>query len=214
MDAEKYLKHSAGIYSLFNWLQIQEKLGMAYVIEHNKIQLNHLSSRYFSLGILKNKKKSTFPFLAAQPEESEWIRFLSWDNVTIKKNDLNFYLVSQTVQGGDDYPDLNAFVIALPFDHFSKIELLNNYDQIEAREYYLDETNNIQINTHKPLFKLPLVFKQENEKIIDDTENKHLNNYEDIIKRKIQKTNIDFEPDYQGEKYDSPLHKRLKDLLK
>lgn len=220
MNNEKYLKHAAGLYSLLSWLNKNQENGIPYTMQNQVIKIGILASRDFSIGISKNKikKVSKTPFLACQSKESEWISLISWKSVITREHDLSIYIISEHVEGdGNEYPDLPPFALALDFDHYDKISLVRGFQYLEAREYYMNDLDELKINFHKALFKLFIINLPEEANIFDKSIFEKIESYDNLLNKKIQKHNMKYDnyvPDYVGEQYKSELHDKLKALLK
>lgn len=220
--SEQYLLHSAGMYAMLGWIEDQKKSGTPVKINSQTIFLHPLTSRYFSIGISKNKKLSKTPFLAVQPNEASWIKLIQWDNFFIRERDLHLYLVSKLVRGdGIEFPDIPPFAIAISFDTLDKINLLTDIASLDGREYHkedatqyykdsksLDSQGNnsfvqgrVMINLHSKLFESIKINKlNKNEFYLKD--NLDYIKYDDILTNKeinLQSTFSNGAPVFQGD---------------
>ncbi len=138
--SEQYLLHSAGMYAMLGWIEDQKNSGTPVKVSNQTIFLHPLTSRYFSIGVSKNKKMAKSPFLAIQPNEAAWMKLIQWDSFFTKERDLHLYLVSKLVRGdGIEFPDIPPFAIAISFDAIEKINLLNEIQVIDGREYHKED---------------------------------------------------------------------------
>lgn len=179
-ELEYYIEHCSGLYSFFAWLEDQNNKGMNFFLEKQIIYANKLTSRYFSICVLKGKQKELC--LATQSIESEWLSLIKWSHVAIQKNNNYIYLISKSVKGDQvEYPDLPYFVLALYVDTLEKINLIANQKNITAREYFKEDNKHVFLNLHKQIFKLPIVLiNSETELIVDE----NILDYSQIINMK------------------------------
>lgn len=209
-----YIKHVSGIYYLLQWIENQKIQGMASSIMNEMIYFHPLISRYFSLGITKNKKFGKELFFASQPDESIWFSLIQWDKAIIKDNDIHLYFISKKISGdNEEFPDIPQFGIAFSFDSIDKINLLKKVKQISGREYFQDESQMIKINFHKKLFDLPLFIYEKNTPFIEDSKSF---DYSDIIRKKEQivASKYSNEPEFKGDIPIIPGTESLFDKLK
>ncbi len=216
MDNEKYLKHSTGIAYLYRWMEEQREQGMPCEIEKGILKFSHLASQYFAIGVSKKPTKETKnPFLTLQASEADWIKMVSWERAIIRANDLHLYLVSAVVSGdGTEFPDFPAMAIALRFDHPDKLVSLKRHHQLDGREISQNSEGKVTINMHKPVFRLDLKFIAEKEDILSLDAKQVSISPEELLRRKIQRTNTLSAPVFQGDQVKSAIHEELKELLK
>lgn len=220
--SEQYLLHSAGMYAMLGWIEDQKNSGTPVKINNQTIFLHPLTSRYFSIGVSKNKKLAKTPFLAVQPNEAAWIKLIQWDKFFIKERDLHLYLVSKLVTGdGVEFPDIPPFAIAISFDAVEKINLLADIPQLDGREYHKENAtqyfqdnrkNNpeetasyvqgrVMINLHSKLFDSIKIKKiTKDEFYLED--NLNYVRYSDILTNKetnLQSTFSNGAPVFQGD---------------
>lgn len=139
-NSEQYLLHSAGMYAMLGWIEDQRKSGTPVKINQQTIFLHPLTSRYFSIGVSKNKKVVKSPFLAVQPNEAAWIKLIQWDCFFIRERDLHLYMVSKLVVGDNtEFPDIPPFAVAISFDSSAKINLISEFNVIDGREYHKED---------------------------------------------------------------------------
>lgn len=224
-NADQYLMHAAGIYSLLAWCNEQEKLGTPTKINNQTIYVHTLTSRYFALGISKRKNFSKIPFIAVQPAEAYWMRMIQWDTAYVREKDLNLYLTTQLIHGdNNDYPDIPPFALALSFDTTDKVNLLTNMTDLEGREYSQNE-GSVQINFHSKLFGIPVNSLKENEHYLDS--NLEIMDYNDLLTRRESDLqshySTELPPPFIGDeaaaksifnKFWEPLNDAIKDSLK
>lgn len=216
MDTKKYLTHITGITYLYKWMEEQENQGMPCKIEKGVIKFSHLLSQYFAIGISKKPTKETKnPFLTLQTSESDWIKMVQWERAVIRENDLYLYLLSSVVLGdGIEFPDIPSMAIGIRFDHPDKLTSLKRHHQLDGREITQNEEGEISINMHKPVFRVDLKFIAVNENILS-LESQQVNvSTEELLKRKIQNTNVFDRPAFKGDLIKSAIHEELKDFLK
>ncbi len=181
-DDDKYILHCAGFYSMLGWLENQAKNGMESKVSGQTVFAHPLISRYFSLGIAKQKKYGKDPFLAVQPEESDWMSLIQWDRVCVRKRDMHLYFVSKLVHGDkEEYPDIPPFVFALSFDTLDKMSLVFQFNKLDAREYRL-ENNQVFINYHKKVFSIPVSKLDHDEPYLNNDE--IVTSYFDLISKR------------------------------
>lgn len=213
-EQEIYIKHVSGIYYLLEWVEHQKNQGMASNISNEIIYFHPLISRYFSLGVTKNKKYGKELFFASQPEESIWFSLIQWDKTIIQPNDIHLYFISKKIKGdNEDYPDIPQFGISFSFDSMDKINMLKNIKQIIGREYFQDENKLIKVNFHKKLYQLPLFLYEKNQALI---ENIKVFNSSDIMRKKEQliASKYSNEPEFKGDIAVIPGSESLFDKLK
>lgn len=219
--SEQYLLHSAGMYAMLGWIEDQKNSGTPVKISNQTIFLHPLTSRYFSIGVSKNKKLAKTPFLAVQPNEASWMKLIQWDKFFVKERDLHLYLVSKLITGDNvEFPDIPPFAIAISFDTIEKINLLadipfldgREYHKEDATEYFLDNRNNnqqknsfvqgrVMINLHSKLFDSIKIKKlNKDEFYLED--NLNYVKYSDILTNKetnLQSTFSNGAPVFQGD---------------
>lgn len=199
---EQYIKHSTGLFAFFSWLEKQKNFGMNSKIIKQSVYCHPMVSKYFSIGIAKNKKYSNIPFIAIQPQETAWMKLIQWDRIAIRKNDMHVYFISKFIKGDKiNYPDLPPFVFGLSLDHIDKLNLLfdNKIKRLDGREYYL-ENNKIMVNYHTKVFNLPVFKLLPNEPYLEESE--VATSYLDIMHEKeneLQAKYSDYRPDFEGE---------------
>ena len=215
--SEQYLMHSAGMYAMLGWIEDQKKSGTPVKVSNQTIFLHPLTSRYFSIGVAKNKKYSKSPFLAIQPNEASWIKLIQWDRFFTRERDLHFYMVSKLVEGdGTEYPDIPPFAIAISFDTIEKINLLTEIGLLDGREYhkedatqYFKENNEqkhlpsgrVMINFHSKIFDAIKINRIPKEESYLST-GLIYTNYSDILTTKetnLQSTYSNGAPVFQGD---------------
>lgn len=215
-NLNEYLTHSAGVLSMFGWIKSQTDVGTPPKIVSQILYMHPFTSKFFSIGIAKNKKKYPHPFLAIQPEEAFWFRLLQWDKVYIREKDLHFYLITKHIKGDEEnYPDIPPFIIGISIDSLEKINLFDSVDFIEGREYRNDD-NIIAINFNKTLFGLPIVKIKHNENF------KELNakffTYSEVLTTKTANLQAHYgesEPDFIGDSSEATKkYKKYTDNLK
>lgn len=181
--SDKYLLHCSGLYSMLAWVDEQNNEGLECKINKQTIYSHTLAGRFFSLGISSNRNFSKEPFVAIQPNENKWFSLIQWEKICIREKDLNLYFVTQLVKGNEtDYPDIPPFIFAVSFDSFEKIDILNNLNKIDGREYRIDDEGIIKINFHSKIFCLPIEKKEYDEPII--TFNDSYISYADLMRQK------------------------------
>lgn len=154
---EKHIEHSTGMYSFFSWLCEQENRGYPYLIHNQTIYLHNHLSKYFAIGIGKNKKKENEMFFACQPIECEWLSLIKWKKMKINKEKQVLFLISEVVKGDEEsIPDIPSFILAIHVDTKEKIDLIFDKKEISCREFFIDEYKNVKINFHKLIFKIPI----------------------------------------------------------
>lgn len=198
-NLEEYVEHCAGIYSFLSWMEKESDNGLPYEISNQIIYLSPLLSRYFSLGVSQAKKQRRNPFLAIQSSEAEWMYLIKWNNVALRENDNSLYFIANTVYGDqEDYPDIPGFAIALQIDTKEKKEILSGIEYLIGREYFQDDTNEIHINFHKPIFKLPVKQYNRDKPIVEANE---ALDYSQILAMKEQgiQSHYSEKPDFIGE---------------
>lgn len=220
--SEQYLLHSAGMYAMLGWIEDQKNSGTPVKISNQTIFLHPLTSRYFSIGVSKNKKMAKAPFLAVQPNEASWMKLIQWDNFFIKERDLHLYLVSKLVNGdGIEFPDIPPFAIAISFDSIDKIKLLGEIPIIDGREYHKENATQyykdnrkenpqdkssyvqgrVMINLHSKLFD-SIKIKKLNKDEFYLQDNLNYIKYSDILTNKetsLQSTYSNGAPVFQGD---------------
>ena len=169
---ERHIEHSSGMYSLFSWLLEQENKGYFHFIHNDTIYLHHNLSRFFGIGVGKNKKKKSELFFACQPIESEWLSLIKWKKLVLNKEKQVLFLVSETVKGDESsVPDIPSFILSIYVDTLEKINLIAKNNTIICREYFVDEYKEIQVNFHKTIFQIPievsLTLENDNDNIFD-----------------------------------------------
>lgn len=192
---EQYLLHSAGIYAMLGWIEDQKKSGTPIKIDNQTIFLHPLTSRYFSIGVSKNKKLSKEPFLAIQPNEAGWIKLIQWDTFFIRERDLNLYMVSKLLTGdGDNFPDIPPFAIAIAFDTIEKINLLSDIKSLDGREYYKENAtqyfqDNRKDNPEEKTYAQGRVIINFHSKLFDSIKIKKLSKDNSYLNNNLQYTN-------------------------
>jgi hypothetical protein len=166
--AEKYLTHSSGLYGMLSWIKEQEHSGTPVILNNNTIYIHHLTARYFSLAIGREKNRKVF--LAVQPNESCWIKLIDWSHFVLKENDSHLYIVSKKIEGDEnEFPDIPSFSIAIPFDMIEKLDVLKDIQSLEGKEFRL-ENNKIYLNLKtKIIDNLKIVKISQNETHIDSS---------------------------------------------
>lgn len=201
--ANQYLLHCAGFYMMLAWMEKQSEIGTGSKMANQTIYLSSLGSQYFALGVA-NKKKAKFPFLAIQPNESEWMRLMSWDSVVLRERDNYLYLISSIIKGDQiEYPDIPSFAIAIHFDDISKLDLLKNYQKLDAREFFVDSDSAVRVNYHNKIFNLPIKRLGYYEPYLH---NNNLTHYSELLSNKektLQAIYQDGPPEYKGDKMTS-----------
>lgn len=217
-NVKEYLTHCSGIYTMLAWIEKQTSLGTGSTVFRQTIFIPPLGSRYFALGTSTNKKAKN-PFLAIQPNESQWLNMISWDHCVIRNNDPNLYLISAIVKGDDaDYPDIPSFALCVAFDTYEKLGLLSKITQIDGREYFMDTDNTLRVDFHSYIFRIPLKHIEKEEPYLIDSK---VVDYSDLMflkEKKLQSVfSTDSPPEFKGELADIPesrsLFKKLKDKL-
>ena len=198
--ADRYLLHCAGVYSMMAWLEKQNTLGTKTSVEKQVIYMSELGARYFALGTSKHRK-AKLPFLAMQPNESQWVNLIEWDYIALQKNNTSLYLISKIIPGDNqDYPDIPAFALAIPFDFQEKLDLLDKFTELDGREYFIESTGEVLVNFHHKLFSLPIKRFKEEESFMENSSN--LITYADIMRNKEQNLQGTFSsgaPVFQGD---------------
>lgn len=200
-NAEKYLIHCAGLYNMLAWLEEQQNQGMPCKISQQIewddtkiingapsktsqqiISVHPLASRFFSLGIKKDKKHKK-PFLAIQPNESQWFSMIQWERIVIRQRDMNIYFIAKTIKGDEqEYPDIPAFALALSVDTIEKLDLLCRMTNLDGREYWQEYDGTIRINFHNKLFSLPVSLIENGTPVI--ASDKHIVDFNELMSRK------------------------------
>jgi len=200
-DHKKYLSHSVGITNLINWLGRWHKFNQSYEIGETMIELGSLVSGRFGVGIPKNKSFGKHIFIAVQPEELMWIKLISWDRCVIREGEDKLYIVAKRLAGDEEsLPDVPAFALSLLFDSSEKIELLKTQKNIDFRQLWYEDDNNTQhISRSLPLLSLPLLTTEKDSEILSETEINITNSFDDLLMKKIQKTNS-YNSSFQGNK--------------
>jgi len=194
MDSKKqYTTHAAGLLAFFSWLELQKEQGMPAKISSQTVYFHPMISKYFSIGISKNKKYKKEPFIGIQSQESAWMRLIKWDRVVIRKNDMHIYLISSFINGNKiEYPDLPPFAIALSVDHIGKTNLIiEKINTLIGREYFLDG-NTIRVNYHTNIFSLPVIKLLQNEPVFDNDNAMPLTTHMDIVRKKEHLLNTQY----------------------
>lgn len=216
--SEQYLLHAAGMYAMLAWIEDQKISGTPVNITNQTIFFHPLTSRYFSIGVSKNKKLAKNPFLAIQPNEASWMKLIQWDKFYIKERDLHLYMVSKLIRGdGIEFPDIPPLAIAISFDTLDKINLLKEIGNIDGREYYKEDATNyfknddgakishvsgkVMINLHSKLFEAIKIVKLDKDEHYLES-NILYTNYSDILTSKetnLQSTYSGGAPVFQGD---------------
>lgn len=198
-DYKKYLAHSFGISNLINWLGRWHKFNQSYHIDSTFIELGSLVSGRFGIGVPKNKSFGKHLFIAVQPEELLWVELIQWDRCVIKENEDKLYLVAKRLNGDEEtMPDVPAFAISLLFDSSDKVELLKTQKNIDFRQLWYEDDNNTQhISRNLPLLSLPLSLISKEQPILSEIEIHTSNSFDDLLLRKIEKTNS-YNSSFQG----------------
>jgi hypothetical protein len=183
---ERHIEHTSGMYSLFSWLLEQENKGYSHFIHNQTVYLNQNLSKYFGIGVGKNKKKKTELFFACQPIESEWLSLIKWKKISLNIEKQILFLVSDVVKGDEQsIPDIPSFILAIYVDTEEKMNLISSKKELSCREYFIDEYDNIQVNFHKLIFQIPveaaLNIEQNNQELFD---------YAKMIHQKEQQSEI------------------------
>jgi len=168
-NLEQYVEHCAGIYSFLSWMEKESENGLPYQISNQIIYLNPLLSRYFALGVSDAKRNKKKPFLAVQASEAEWMYLIKWNNIALRESDDTLYFISKTIFGDqEEYPDIPGFAIGLKVDTKEKIQLLSEIEHLIGRQYFKDDTDELHINFHKSIFKLPIKKYTKEQVIVDE----------------------------------------------
>lgn len=218
-SVEKYLIHCSGVYSMLAWMEEQTSVGTGIdYISNQTIYVPLLGARYFAIGTSKHKK-AKLPFLAIQPNESQWLKLIEWDYIATQINSNYLYVISKVVPGDQiEYPDIPAFALAIPFDQIEKLSLLKNIQKIDGREYFIETNGAVKINYHSKLFTLPVKNFSDEEEYLP---NQKITNYNDLMRDREEVLQSVFTmgvpPEFKGEIADIPeskgLFKKLKDKL-
>lgn len=213
-NAEKYLLHCAGVYTMLAWMERQNDLGTGNKVSEQTIYISQLGSRYFALGT-STHKKARYPYLAIQPNEAQWIDMIQWDYLAYREEDHYLYLVSSIVKGDNiTYPDIPVFAIGVHFDLLDKLDLIKNYSKVDGREYFIDTDGLIRVNYHNKLFSLELKKFKKDEPYLKEGK---VTNYSDIMTSKESALQSVFgaeQPEFKGEIADIPESRGLLDKLK
>lgn len=194
---KEYILHCSGIHCFSEWSEEQKFKCVSPIIKDNIIYLHTLFSNKLAIGINKNKKYNSKPFIAIQPKEATWFSMIQWDRIVLRERDLHLYFITKEILGDEQsFEKIPSFAVAISFDVIEKIELIKNISKIHGREYRLNEDNLISVNFNSYLFELPIYLKSYDEPILQKTEYvKTLYNKEkDLISK--YKSNI---PTFQGE---------------
>lgn len=199
-NADKYLTHSAGVYALLGWIEQQELRGNDFNVVNETIHLSTLGAKQFALGTSRHKK-AKLPFLAMQPNETQWIKLIQWDYIALREKFNYLYLVSKVVEGDKlEFPDIPAFAIGIPFDMPEKLDLIQTAEKLDGREFFVESDDKILINYHQKIFSLKIKRFDSIEPYI---ENQKIVNYVDIMREKesyLQNTFSTLTPPvFQGE---------------
>lgn len=180
-NADKYLIHSSGVYALLGWIEQQESRGNTFNVVNETIHLSTLGAKQFALGTSRHKK-AKLPFLAMQPNETQWIKLIQWDYIAVREQSNYLYLVSKVVEGDKlEFPDIPAFALAIPFDMPEKLELIKEVEKLDGREFFVESDDKILINYHQKIFSLKI---KRFDAIEPYMENQKIVNYVDIMREK------------------------------
>ncbi len=183
---ERHIEHSSGMYSFFSWLLEQEKKGYFHFIHNETIYFHHHLSRYFGIGVGRNKKKKSELFFACQPTESEWLSLIKWKKIVLNKEKQLLFLVSESVKGDEaSIPDIPSFVLGIYVDTEEKINLIAKNTNIICREYFIDEYKEVQVNFHKTIFQVPIEVS-----LVLDNDNDSLFDYSKMLQQKEKESEI------------------------
>ena len=195
-----YLKHASGIYLFLSWLQAEIEIGNKYEAKENIISLSPLASHYFLFGKMKDEV-----FLAAQDTEATWLNLINWSHLNFKKNYL--YLVSKFVKGdNDNLIDLAPMAVGIFINHQDKINILSKQKKIVGKEFLIDNDKSIRVNHVKTIFNLKV---NNEEKIISELNDDEIVDYLDLIKNKLDRTNVYDQPNYQQGEVDNYVDENL-----
>lgn len=197
MNGTQYLEHMAGIANLLEWIIVNERLGYEFRYEADRIIFDEQVTRRFLIGVPKNKKFGKHPFLAAQKREAVFLRLLNITRAIVREDDPHLHLVISGVQGdGENYSDLPPFVISMAFDHPEKASIIAAGGSLDCRGFWIDDNGAAEVGTKAVLWNKPLLAMPADLPLIDEVDHTSGPSFEDIIRMKIDATNVDFDPGF------------------
>lgn len=129
------IKHSAGILGLVHWLNDLKSYGYSYEVRNNIIQISQTYNRTICMG----KIKSGNTFIGFDNNFAKWARFIKWDRLVIDKEKSQIHLVSKAPENNS--LDFSDFAITFYADMLDKLSLLEGNNEIDIRNYYINEGN-------------------------------------------------------------------------
>ena len=187
----------AGIANLLEWIIVNEKAGYSFNYTPIGITFDEQVTRRFIIGIPRSKKFGKNPFLGTQRREAVFLKLLNITRAVIRENDNHLHLIASGLKGdGLNYPDLPPFVISMAFDNKEKAAIIAQAAAIDCRGYWIDDNNQIEIGAKAIIWSKPLLTLPEKAELIDSVDETDGPTFSDIIRMKIEATNVDSNPGF------------------
>lgn len=197
MNGKQYLEHMAGLANLLEWLVINEKLGYQFGYEDDRLILDEQVTRRFLIGVPKKRKLGENPFVAAQKREAIFLRLLNITRAVIRDGDRHLHLVISGVKGdGENYSDLPPFILSLAFDLEEKGSILSQARALDCRGFWIDENGESEVGGKAVLWTKPLITVPSGMSLLEASDHTDGPTFSDIIRMKIEATNVPENPGY------------------
>lgn len=207
---QKYFQHISGITALFSWLQ--EKVPNI-AIDKQMLYMPEVVCKRFCIGVPKKTFFGRNVFLAVPTKDLKWANNIIWNRAVVFPEKKKLFLVSQKMSE-NEMSVIPSFALGFSFDNPEKGQILSHLKKIGIKSYW-KEGNTLHVDNSDritiPLRRWDGLILESDEVVIDVS-------FGEIIKRKIEKTNVFSDPGYQGdknilEKLDKGLLEQLASLL-
>ena len=198
MESVKYLKHAAGIAALIEWMKQNRRLGYEFSHSAHSVACCANVARRFLIGTPVNKKFGKNPFFAIQRPEASFLSLLAVSKVAFVQDKPALHIVCPMVRGDDkEYPDLPAFFIEFAFNSIDKAEVFQKAKNIHCCPFWFDD-GKTSIALKDKIWTAPVAWLAPSEPILTDKELRSAVDFKELMRRKIDSTNVAVNPGFVG----------------
>ncbi len=192
-SAPDYMNHLIGLVSLLSWRSRWEEisyLSPLVTLSGPVMELGLVASQRFVLGFpQRGSVYGKKPFLAIQPEETQFFSRLRWSKAFVSVSQRRLLLVTQKVMGDDDsLEDLPSMGFAIEFDDERKLQWLLKFKGLNVRKLWFDEDGH-HVTGGKPLVEMPLRALADGESPFPNGALSQARTLRDMIGDKLERTN-------------------------
>lgn len=199
---DRYLSHQKGLALLWFWYdQWKDVADVDWV--SNTVELSELLSSRFVLGAPKKsprrvkKIKSKNIFLGVQKNEAEWVSRIQWKRCVWDEKSRRLWLISEKCESPDrDWPDLPSVSVGILIDPPEKLSALQAGMNLDWRRIWWDDDDVFHIDTS--VAGSWYVRTGDLNTHWTAAEKTHTKTLKDLIKERLDQTNVVFDPGFSG----------------